>query len=81
MLSDIIAEKYKILFKQALVDLERVAENMPILDEELTGQKNVRKINVRNYIIFYKVNKESKRVSVIQIGHTMMDWERYLKNL
>lgn len=81
MLSDIIAEKYKILFKQALVDLERVAENIPILDEELTGQKNVRKINVRNYIIFYKVNKESKRVSVIQIGHTMMDWERYLKNL
>lgn len=81
MLSDIIAEKYKILFKQALVDLERVAENMPILDEELTGQKNVRKINVRNYIIFYKVNKESKRVSVIRIGHTIMDWERYLKNL
>lgn len=81
MLSDIIAEKYKILFKQALVDLERVAENIPILDEELTGQKNVRKINVRNYIIFYKVNKEIKRVSVIRIGHTMMDWERYLKNL
>ena len=53
MLSDIIAEKYKILFKQALVDLERVAENIPILDEELTEQKNVRKINVRNYIIFY----------------------------
>lgn len=81
MLSDIIAEKYKILFKQALVDLERVAENMPILDEELTGQKNVKKINVRNYIIFYKVNKESKRASVIRIGYTMMDWERYLKNL
>lgn len=49
---DIIADKYKILFKQALRDLEDVAGSMPILSEELTGHKDIRKINVRNYIIF-----------------------------
>ncbi len=33
-------------------DLENVAGSMLILNEELTGHKNIRKINVRNYIIF-----------------------------
>ena len=52
---DIVADKYKILFKQKLKDLENLAESMPILGEHLTGHKNIRKINVRNYIIFYVI--------------------------
>ena len=77
---DIIADKYKILFKQALIDLEDVAESMPILNEELTGHKDIRKINVRNYIIFYIVDEEKSKAFVVRIGHAFMDWEKYLKN-
>lgn len=77
---DIIADKYKILFKQALIDLEDVAGSMPILSEELTGHKDIRKINVRNYIIFYIVDEEKSKVFVVRIGHAFMDWEKYLKN-
>ena len=58
---DIITDKYKILFKQELKNLENVAGSMPILDEELTGHKNIRKLNVRNYIIFYTVEEESSK--------------------
>ena len=77
---DIIADKYKILFKQALIDLEVVAGSMPILSEELTGHKDIRKINVRNYIIFYIVDEEKSKAFVVRIGHAFMDWEKYLKN-
>ena len=49
---DIVADKYKILFKQEFKNLENIAGSMPILDENLTGHKNIRKINVRNYIVF-----------------------------
>lgn len=77
---DIIADKYKILFKQELKKLEDVAESMPILDEELTGYKNIRKINVRNYIIFYVVDEDTDKVFVVRIGHVFMDWEKYLKD-
>lgn len=77
---DIIADKYKILFKQALIDLEDIAESMPILSEELTGHKDIRKINVRNYIIFYIVDEEKSKAFVVRIGHAFMDWEKYLKN-
>ena len=77
---DIIADKYKILFKQGLKDLENVAGSMPILDEELTGHKNIRKINVRNYIVFYIVDEKNSKALVVRIGHAFMDWEKYLKD-
>lgn len=77
---DIIADKYKILFKQELKNLENVAGSMPVLDESLTGHKNIRKINVRNYIVFYIVDEENSKVLVLRIGHAFMDWEKYLKD-
>ena len=77
---DIIADKYKILFKQELINLENVAGSMPVLDEKLTGHKNVRKINVRNYIIFYIIEEENSKALVLRIGHAFMDWEKYLKD-
>lgn len=77
---DIIADKYKLLFKQELKNLESIAESMPILNEGLTGHKNIRKINVRNYIVFYIVDEENSKALVLRIGHTFMDWEKYLKD-
>lgn len=77
---DIIADKYKILFKQKLKDLENIAGSMPILNENLTGHKNIRKINVRNYIVFYIVDEENSKALVLRIGHAFMDWEKYLKD-
>ena len=76
---DFIADKYKILFKQELKDLENIAGSMPVLSEDLTGHKNIRKVNVRNYIIFYIVDEENFRALVLRIGHAFMDWEKYLK--
>ncbi len=77
---DIIADKYKILFKQELKKIEDIADSMPILDEKLTGHKNIRKVNVRNYIIFYIINEENNKAYVVRIGHAFMDWEKYLKD-
>lgn len=77
---DIIADKYKILIKQHLKELESIAGSMPILDEKLTGHKNIRKISVRNYIIFYIIGEENFKALVLRRGHAFMDWEKYLKD-
>ena len=77
---DIIADKYKMLFKQKLSDLENLAGSMPVLNENLTGHKNIRKLNVRNYILFYVIDEEKSKAIVVRIGHAFMDWEKYLKD-
>lgn len=77
---DIIADKYKLLFKQELKNLEDIAGSMPILSQELTGYNNIRKVNVRNYVIFYITDEENSKVFVLRIGHAFMDWEKYLKD-
>lgn len=77
---DIIADKYKLLFKQEIVNLENIAGSMPILSEKLTGYKNIRKVNVRNYVIFYIVDEEKNKAIILRIGHVFMDWEKYLKD-
>ena len=77
---DIIADKYKLLFKQELKKLADIAGSMPVLEENLTGHKNIRKINVRNYIIFYIIDENVDKVFVVRIGHAFMDWEKYLKD-
>lgn len=61
-------------------DLENIAGSMPILSEDLTWYKNIRKINVRNYIVFYIVDDENSKALVVRIGHAFMDWEKYLKD-
>ncbi len=77
---DIIADKYKLLFKQELKNLEDIAGSIPILSQELTGYNNIRKVNVRNYVIFYITDEENSKVFVLRIGHTFMNWEKYLKD-
>ena len=67
-------KKYMVeISETAEQDLENVAESMPIINEEFTGFNNIRKVNVRNYIIFYMVNEENTKASVLRIGHAFMD--------
>ena len=70
----------KILFKQKLKELENIAGSMPILSEDLTGHKDIRKINVRNYIVFYIIDNINSNAFVLRIGHAFMDWEKYLRD-
>lgn len=76
---DIIAERYAFLFKQGLRELEYVADLVPVLDKRLTGIENIRKVNVRNYVIFYSVAEKNGKVLVLRVGHAFMDWEKFLK--
>ena len=71
---------YSEISETAEQDLENIAGSMPILSEDLTGYKNIRKINVRNYIVFYIVDDENSKALVVRIGHAFMDWEKYLKD-
>lgn len=74
---EIVADKYIELFTQALKKLEDIAGSMPVLGEELIKNKNIRKINVKNYVIFYTVDEENSKAIVLRVGHSFMDWKKY----
>ncbi len=61
-------QQYKIYL---IKNLENIAGSNPILREDLTGYKNIRKINVRNYI----VDDENFKALVVRIGHAFISWE------
>ena len=77
---DIVADKYIELFSQALKKLEDIAGSMPIIDEKLIKHKNVRKISVKGYTIFYTLDDIKHKAIVLRVGHSLMDWEKYLKD-
>ena len=76
---DIVADKYIDLFSQALKKLEDIAGSMPLIDEKLIKHKDIRKINVKRYTIFYTVDEIKSKAIVLRVGHNFMDWEKYLK--
>ncbi len=77
---DIVADKYIDLFSQALKKLEDIAGSMPLIDEKLIKHKDIRKIKVKRYTIFYTVDEIKSKAIVLRVGHDFMDWEKYLKN-
>ena len=77
---DIVADKYIELFSNALKNLEDIAGSMPIIDKKLIKHENIRKINVKRYMIFYTVDEIKSKAVVLRIGHDFMDWEKYLKD-
>lgn len=81
LLEESIADKYRILFREKIDQLEYIAGSMPPLDEELTGHKDIRKVNVKNYVIFYTIDKEKEEAYVVRVGHAFMDWQKYLKDI
>lgn len=76
---DIIANRYKDLFTKEIAKLKYIAGSMAILDEKLTGHKKIRKINVKNYIIFYMIEEKNNKIIVTNIGHGRMNWRYHLK--
>ena len=45
-----------------------------LVDDAYLHRKKFRKCLVKNYIIFYKVNKENKTVMIHRILHTRQKW-------
>ena len=56
-------QQYKIYL---IKNLENIAGSNPILREDLTGYKNIRKIIV---------NDENFKALVVRIGHAFISWE------
>ena len=51
----------------------------PVLLSPFRFRHEYRKILVRDYLIFYRINQQRKTVIVSRVLYAKMDYERYLK--
>ncbi len=56
---------------------EMPMRNVLVADERLSNQ-GIRKIIVENYIVFYILYEEHKRVTIVRILHSRRDWVKLL---
>lgn len=70
----IIAERYTHLMKNEIESLEYNPQRYAIIDNKKIKDLKVRKLIIKNYIAFYRVNEEKNLVTVERILYSASNW-------
>ena len=74
-----IAKQHSKAFKKEISKLKDVANIYNVIDNEITGKSDIRKINVKNFMIFYRIIEEIKEVQIIAVYYSRSNWQKRLK--
>ena len=73
-----IAKKYAELIKKELKNLEHLPQKYAVIDEKSIKDLNVRRLIIKNYIAFYRINENKKIVNVDRILYEASNWKKKL---
>lgn len=74
-----IAKQHSKAFKEEILKLKDTADIYNVIDNEITGKSDIRKINVKNFMIFYKIIEEIKQVQIIAVYYSRSSWQKNVK--
>ena len=74
----LIAEKYGELFIEEASRLEIFPERHLIVSEDKIKFKNIRRLQVKNYCVFYRINDEKRVVTIERVLYGASNWEEKL---
>lgn len=74
-----IAKQHKSAFKEAILELKNSASIYSLIDEELIGRKDIRKVNVKKFMIFYRIIEEESLVQIIAVFYAKSNWKTRIK--
>ena len=60
--------------KKEINSLEFYPQRFAIIDDDTIKDLNVRRLIVKNYIVFYRINEEKKIVNIDRIIYSASDW-------
>ena len=69
-----IAKKYAKMLRVEIENLECFPQKHTTIDNEEIKDLNMRKLIIKNYIAFYRINEEKKKVNVDRIIYGASDW-------
>jgi toxin ParE1/3/4 len=62
-------------------ELQKVVGNLcddphirPLVDDDYLASRQIRSILVKNYYLFYRINEETKEVTLYRFIHSRRDW-------
>ena len=74
-----IADEHIDAFLDGIDTLKDTANIYELLDESIVGKHNIRKINVKKYMIFYTTDDNNCLVQVIAVFYGMSNWQTKIK--
>lgn len=69
-----IASKYAKTIKEEIKTLEYSPKKFAIIDDDTIKDLNIRKLNIKNYIAFYRINENKKVVNVERVLYGASNW-------
>ena len=69
-----IAQKYILIFKKTIKKLEYFPQKFAIIDDILLKEFKIRKIQIKNFIIFYTISEEKTIVTITRILYAKSNW-------
>lgn len=69
-----IANRYAKIIREEIQTLEYLPQKFAILDDIAVKDLNFRKLIIKNYIAFYRINEENKIVNVERILYGASNW-------
>ena len=74
-----IAKQYSNVFKEEILKLKDTADIYSVIDNEVTWKSDIRKINIKNFMIFYRINQEIKEVQILAVYYSGSNWQKNIK--
>ena len=75
LLESNIAEGYAELIKNEINTLKYNPERFAIIDYDIIKQDKIRKLIVKKYIVFYRINQDKKIVNIERILYSTTEWK------
>ena len=61
--------------------LEETPNIFPFVHDEYLAQKGIKFFTVKNFLLFYTVNEDTKNVNIIRFLHGRRDWKNILTDI
>ena len=74
------ADELLIDAEEAIADLAICPEKYALVEDPVLNAWGIRFVSVNNYLAFYVVSKEEKRVYIVRFLHSKQNWISILKN-
>lgn len=73
-----IANNYAKMVKEEINKLEYTTQSFAIIPNDTIKYNNIRKLIIKNYIVFYRVNESDKMVNIERILYGASNWEEII---